>query len=126
MAAVVIATARINTIKNLINPAVMPGYSEIAGMAINAEAASNSIIVDNIPARSILAVSAQSQVTADGSVPVAVSYAIADGTKAGTKKVTFTVVASSTLSYIIKYSESEVIAAETNTDDSLTLSSPLQ
>lgn len=113
---------RILTIKNLINPAIMPGYSEISGQAFNSHAADAiNVVVDNIPARSIISAIGTSCVTADGTVPVGVGTLIADGTKAGTKKVTFVgVVAVNTLNFTIKYSESEVISAPVD-DSGITL-----
>lgn len=117
--------ARNLTIKNLINPGVMPGYSEIAGQVINTHAADTLVVnIDNIPARSIISVQGISTVTADGTVPVAVGNVVATGTKAGTKKVTFSLIPLNTLSYVIKYSESDVITP-VSTDVDITLT-PLQ
>ena len=119
--------ARILTIKNLINPAVMPGYSEIAGQVKNTHAATAyNFTVDNIPGRSIITVIATSQVTADGSTPVVIGHTIAAGTKAGTQKVTLLAVpALSTCSFVIKYSESEVITPKEN-NAALTITAALQ
>lgn len=113
-------SVRIQTIKNIINPAVMPGYSELAGMIINTSGNSEDAIIDNIPARSIISVHAQSQVTADASSPAGRGFVIANGTKAGTKKITIKAIPTvSTCSYVIKYSESEVITPVTHDDDFL-------
>lgn len=114
--------ARILTIKNLINPAVMPGLGEISGQVINTHAADTiGVIIDNIPARSIISAIGTSVLTADGTTPLAVGNIISDGTKAGTKKVRFNLLPLNTLSFVVKYSESEVITPiSTDVDVTLT------
>ncbi|MDP4194816.1 MAG: hypothetical protein Q8940_07195 [Bacteroidota bacterium] len=99
----------------------LPGLYMASGTIKNTDTNPHTATFDNLPVRSILYASGEKVLSVDGTLPLVVYGAVAGGTKANTKKVTFNILAGSTFQYLIIGTQTETVnALSINTDSVIT------